>query len=1311
MICLDNILKHKNAYINAFKNGVVGGQNNVSYPNVDSTSPYYKEINEEQEVSNFAYEVGKVVRSNVQVGSGGGTVSGNYAPIDHNHDNIYAKIIHNHDDRYYTKGYVNSWIDRIINGDLLYDKINANHIQAGSITAGSGIIANGAIGNAHISSVSADKLDTGVVNTSNVIIQGANGNLKLKGNRLQVFEGTGNSQFERVSLGDVNNDGTSYGLRVRGSDGQTILYDENGVYREGITDGSITNDKISDDANIDGGKLNIHSVINNINDNNTGTIHGTKIDIDGTSLNSKIFEIDLKQDEVSQSIENQQAQITQNKENIDLKVSNQKYEEDKVAMESKFTKVESDISMLNDNIALTVKKTELENEIKEVKDFVSTEIGSLTVGGANYVNNSAPRKATVWDVPMWDVTLNGKHRLTYWEDYNDSVQSPNTGYHPHIDLETFNFPCIALINNNAKFNLANRELALKQEIHKADEVLVPTENYILSFDAYADTELFNFHGGLYHKNVESNNYGYHSGRMDIITEAHHVNNWYKRSFSFELHKGIDLSEPVYLVINGHNNPEGKGYIKNVKLEKGYIPSDWTPSQFDIDDSLDDVVDSMNEYVNTSVSDLSSQIDVKLGSITTKVEEVVTETTKLGDTVANQELRLQSAESKVEKNAITNVVKESFYTKDDIDGKGFTTQSQVQQTVDGLEIKFAESGGYNLLYNGDFKNNMESWTQDVTNDFVWSDELSCKNGRGVYSKGALQTTKALRQQNILLDINEDTYTLSYWQYTTPDGIDGTTNPLKNIEVAVGYTDGTWSYHSTHQTNFGVWERKVIKITRPSDKHFQKANVGLLCRDTTKVVYFSQIVFEEGDIAHQWSPNPNEVCDGVTTITKDGIIVSSSGSNTYTQMDDSSFRVEDNNGGTVAEFAETSTIPTLNSGTINAEEIYANNLVTKSNAERTYSVDGSIGVDSPTSTVFGTVQYVLDNFVEDVLDANVKINISNSVQGWSCTSRTGKGEILFYLDDTCIVSSIIYLRGCSNTVRVVGSSTNRKATLKEGITINNCSNFDVGWLTFRGKNLSHSRGSCCVVVTYGSRGFVRVNDFNGVDYGILVDNNSEIWCYNNKGSSVSNYIGISAYTKINMRAKGSDVCPDYTQNMYSDAGHSNLYYISEGATFTKTPSAGWSPTYTPTKKTRTWSFNKIWSDETKRGWSDRQELIQGYCSKYNTGQWTGYLQMRDGMAGIKSTISGSTNLSGRVYVKRKTSSGANTGTCCMYASDGTHIGNKSMARGAGAWFTLSSAVVNKIMNGTITYFYLKNNADNINTYMKMETLGKIEITYTK
>ena len=664
MMCMDKIIKHKNAYIKALESAISGSELNVSFPRVDSTSPYYTELNEEQEVSSFAYEVGKTLKGNVGGSDNGDNGDGGIS-TSHNHDDRYAKIVHDHDGRYYTKIEIDEWRDRLINGDLLFNKINANHIQAGTIVAGSTIIANGAIGSAQISKVSADKLDAGIIDTSRITIAGANGNLKLRGNRLQVFEGIGSNQYERVSLGDVNNDGTVYGLRVRGADGNTILYDENGVYREGITDGSINNDKIAGDANIDGGKLNIHSVITNINENNTGTIHGTKIDIDGESVTSKVYNIILNQNEHSESIERQQSEINQNREQIQLKVSNQKYTEDMASMTSKLEKAESDIEILNEGIKLTASKTEVQNQISNVKDFVSSEIGDISVGGANYLNNSAPRKATVDELVTWDRTLNGTRRLTYWQDYNDSVELPQVGYHPHIDLETFHFPCIALINRNATWNMANRELSLRHEIHKAEEVIIPNETYVISFDAYSDTSLFSFHGGLYHKNVESDNYGYHSGRMDVTISQENINTWQRCSFTFTTHKGVNTSEPMYLVINGHNNPEGSGYIKNIKLERSNIVSQWTPSQFDIDDSLDDVVDDMKEYTNESIKTNNAQLRVEFDNITSRVEETEKGIDNVKGSVSEVSQKADSISSKVT----------------DLTGK----YTELKQTIDGFDI--------------------------------------------------------------------------------------------------------------------------------------------------------------------------------------------------------------------------------------------------------------------------------------------------------------------------------------------------------------------------------------------------------------------------------------------------------------------------------------------------------------------------------------------------------------------------------------------------------------------------------------------------
>ena len=113
----------------------------------------------------------------------------------------------------------------ITSNHIAANTITADNIATGTITAGSGIIAEGAIGSAQISSLDVAKLEAGTIDTSRINISGADGHLRIKGNRLQVFDGLGNKAIERVSIGDVNGDGSKFGLRVRGSDGETVIFD------------------------------------------------------------------------------------------------------------------------------------------------------------------------------------------------------------------------------------------------------------------------------------------------------------------------------------------------------------------------------------------------------------------------------------------------------------------------------------------------------------------------------------------------------------------------------------------------------------------------------------------------------------------------------------------------------------------------------------------------------------------------------------------------------------------------------------------------------------------------------------------------------------------------------------------------------------------------------------------------------------------------------------------------------------------------------------------------------------------------------
>jgi phage minor structural protein len=163
---------------------------------------------------------------------------------------------------------------------ILDASITSAKIEDASITSAK--IGEAQIETAHIKELSANKITSGKINTGLIEVAGTNGNLKIKDNRLQVFDKS-EVPKERVSLGDVNGDGSIYGLRVRGADGNTILYDENGVYSEGITDGAITNPKI-EDGSIDSRTLNLEELFVSdgafINELKAVKINASQIEVD-----------------------------------------------------------------------------------------------------------------------------------------------------------------------------------------------------------------------------------------------------------------------------------------------------------------------------------------------------------------------------------------------------------------------------------------------------------------------------------------------------------------------------------------------------------------------------------------------------------------------------------------------------------------------------------------------------------------------------------------------------------------------------------------------------------------------------------------------------------------------------------------------------------------------------------------------------------------------------------------------------------------------------------------------------------------------
>lgn len=242
---------------------------------------------------------------------------------------------------------------------------------------------------------------------------------------------------------------------------------------------------------------------------------------------------------------------------------------------------------------------------------------------------------------------------------------------------------------------------------------------------------------------------------------------------------------------------------------------------------------------------------------------------------------KASEIKVELDKITSTVKK-------IDGD-YATSSQVEQTANDLQIKFQESGGYNLIYNGDFRRNDASWTVNNRANMIFSQSgFSCPNGRGVKMTGKLNTLTSISQYVSNVGQISESITVSYYTYVSSSGADGTTNAYRAGEVTLGYTDGTNTWHSLgNVSKFDTWEKKSITV-KPT-KRVNSIRIGLYNRDTTRVVYYSAVMIEKGSLANDWSPNPNELYDGITTIDKDGVTITASNVKSKTNMDANGFRI--------------------------------------------------------------------------------------------------------------------------------------------------------------------------------------------------------------------------------------------------------------------------------------------------------------------------------------------------------------------------------------------------------------------------------------
>ena len=258
-------------------------------------------------------------------------------------------------------------IKTLVNGNLTSDNILAFKITADKVT-----VEDAFIKDAMIDTISAAKINAGRINTNEVSIGSEDGGMLITGSTQQFTDKNGNV---RIQIGkDASGDFT---FILYGEDGQGQIINQNGITATAIGDGLIVDGMINNNANISGDKLNISSVITNINNDSSTTIQSSKIYLDGqkqsleVAFNSLKTQVDTIQDvtisgdltAVIEQVQTNTTKIEANASSISTLIS------EDTAIKKQVNDLENNV--IESNNTLTSKYTTLNQSLEGFKTSVA----------------------------------------------------------------------------------------------------------------------------------------------------------------------------------------------------------------------------------------------------------------------------------------------------------------------------------------------------------------------------------------------------------------------------------------------------------------------------------------------------------------------------------------------------------------------------------------------------------------------------------------------------------------------------------------------------------------------------------------------------------------------------------------------------------------------------------------------------------------------------------------------------------------------------------------------------------------------------
>lgn len=443
-------------------------------------------------------------------------------------------------------------IDSVIFEGAAGDTIHTNFSNAVVAQIG-----DAQIKSAMIESVSAGKITAGKINTDQVFIGSTDETLLIQGNLIQLKEGDDpRIQIGKDSLGN-------YTILICDENGNTMLAAD-GLHKDAIKEAIIVDTMINESADISATKLNIDSLFNVINSDESHTIKSSQIllDDEGQSLTVAFKAL-------SDNVHSQGTVLEAVQGSINSKVWEQDIAEATGAMSTQY----SELSQQVDGVTSTVSSHEstlssIDTRITIVEQTasdVSIRLDGQVIGGTNILRgtNSITTlgSSSAWTNSTWRNSGGG----TGTRSIIAVSDTPNANVKIGVKI----------VGDSTDTSIAQNNVP----------VLVGKE-YTMSCYARGT--------GILRMQVGTDPYSSSAHTID----EYNGYTWMRYSYTFTAGTNNGVTDGKTNIYFG-NRGNGALEICGFKLELGNTATDWSASPYDVDDGIVDASKTATNYLNYS----------------------------------------------------------------------------------------------------------------------------------------------------------------------------------------------------------------------------------------------------------------------------------------------------------------------------------------------------------------------------------------------------------------------------------------------------------------------------------------------------------------------------------------------------------------------------------------------------------------------------------------------------------------------------------------------------------------------------------------